>query len=70
MTPEKFAGYYDTNGDGVVDETKGSVDEVFRMDQDEFVMKKANVKQEIAMGGIKIVLVSGTYNGWAFVATN
>lgn len=70
MTPDKFAGYFDVNGDGVIDETVGSADEVFRMDQDEFVMKKATVKQEITMGSIKIVKVNSVdKNGWAFVST-
>jgi hypothetical protein len=71
MTPEKFAGYYDVNGDGVVDETEGSVDEVFRIDKDEFVMKKANVGQEITMGTLKIIQVNASGKvGWAFVATS
>lgn len=70
MTPDKFAGYYDVNGDGVVDETVGSADEVFRMDKDEFVQKKATVKAEITMGSIKAINInSGGYNGWAFVST-
>ncbi|WP_176786420.1 phage tail spike protein [Thermoactinomyces sp. DSM 45892] len=70
MTPEKFAGYYDVNQDGLIDESLGSTDEVFRMDRDEFVMKKANVKQEILLGSIKLMKIhSGDKNGWAFVAT-
>jgi hypothetical protein len=68
MTPDKFAGYYDVDADGIINEAEGSADEVFRMDKDEFVMKKATVKQEITMGSIKIVKInSGDKNGWAFV---
>lgn len=66
MTPEKFAGYY--NESGLVNENTGSADEVFRMDKDEFVMKKANVKEEITMGPIKVIEVNETSRkGWAFV---
>lgn len=69
MTPEKFAGYYDVDGDGVIDETNNSPDEVFRMDKDEFVMKKATVKEEITMDTVKIINVNeDTRKGWAFVA--
>jgi phage replication-related protein YjqB (UPF0714/DUF867 family) len=71
MTPDKFAGYYDVNGDGVIDSSKGSIDEVFRMDKDEFVMKKANVKEEITMGTIKVIKIDtagSPYVGWAFVS--
>lgn len=68
MTPDKFAGYYDTNADGVMDTANGSVDEVFRMDKDEFVMKKATVREEITMGQVKIIKVNASgKNGWAFV---
>ncbi|MGG1916055.1 poly-gamma-glutamate hydrolase family protein [Priestia megaterium] len=69
MTPDKFAGYYDMDNNGSIDETPGSQDEVFRMDKDEFVMKKATVKEEITMGTVKIVKISSTgTNGWAFVS--
>lgn len=69
MTPEKFAGYYDVDGDGVIDETNNSPDEVFRMDKDEFVMKKATVKEEITMDTMKIINVNeSNKKGWAFVA--
>jgi hypothetical protein len=62
MTPTKFAGYSDQNGDGVIDQSTGSNDEVFRMDKDTFVMKSATIKP------IKMVPVtSGGYNGIAFV---
>lgn len=68
MTPEKFAGYYDVNGDGVIDISTGSADEVFRMDKDEFVMKKANISNEITLSNLKIIMVSsGSINGIAFV---
>lgn len=69
MTPDKFAGYYDVNGDGIIDSNNGSVDEVFRMDEDSFIMKKAVVKEEVAMGTVKIINISTTANkGWAFIA--
>ncbi|MBY0094949.1 phage tail protein [Priestia aryabhattai] len=69
MTPDTFAGFYDNNGDGVIDETPNSVDEVFRMDRDEFVMKKTVAKEEITMGTVKIVkIASSSKNGWAFVS--
>jgi hypothetical protein len=68
MTPTKFAGYYDVNNDGQIDEADGSPDEVFRVDKDEFVMKKATVTSEITMGNMKVVqIASGAINGWAFV---
>lgn len=69
MTPDNFAGFYDNNGDGVIDETPNSIDEVFRMDRDEFVMKKTRAKEEITMGTVKIVKIASTSkNGWAFVS--
>lgn len=69
MTPTRFAGYYDVDGNGVVDQSVGSPDEVFRMDKDEFVMKKATVKQEITMGTIKVIEInSNASTGWAFVS--
>lgn len=69
MTPDKFAGYYDVNKDGVIDRGKGSVDEVFRIDQDEFVMKKATVRNEITMGTLKITQHdNASFSGWTFSA--
>lgn len=66
MTPRKFAGYY--NESGFIDETTGSDDEVFRVDRDEFVMKKATVSGEITMGTYKIIPIDTTARkGWAFV---
>lgn len=68
MTPTKFAGYRDVDSNGVIDETKNSKDEVFRMDEDEFVMKKAVAREEITMGSIKLIKVEkGGNTGWAFV---
>lgn len=65
MTPSAFAGYMDTNGDGVIDQSKGSADEVFRMDPDAFVMKSAVIKP------IKMIPVtSGGHNGIAWVPYN
>lgn len=69
MTPEKFAGYFDQDGDGLIDEGIGSADEVFRMDKDEFVMKKAVIKEDLALGTVKIIDVkSPLTTGWAFVS--
>lgn len=71
MTPSKFAGYFDVDGNGVIDESDGSVDEVFRMDRDEFVMKKANVKDEITLGAFKVLnLTNPTFTGWVWVAND
>lgn len=70
MTPQRFAAFYDSDNDGIIDMTPGSVDEVFRMDRDEFVMKKANVKEEITLGGMKIIrIASDGHDGWAFVGS-
>lgn len=68
MTPTKFAGYYDVDNSGAIDDTNGSPDEVFRLDKDEFVMKKATVRNEITMGTLKIVNVENPtgFTGWAF----
>lgn len=68
MTNANFAGYYDIDNNGFIDRTKGSVDEVFRMDKDEFVMKKAVVKEEITMGSMRILNMDlQGRTGWAFV---
>jgi hypothetical protein len=65
MTPEKFAGYSDINGDGAIDDSTGSIDEIFRMDGDTFRMKSATI------GAVKIVQVnSGGYNGIAFIKSS
>jgi hypothetical protein len=69
MSPTKFAGYYDVDENGNIDMATGSPDEVFRMDKDEFVMKKATVKSEITMGTLKAISVqSDTFSGWVFVS--
>lgn len=69
MTPDKFAGYYDVNGDGVIDSNDNSPDEVFKMDEDSFVMKKAVMKEEISMGTVKVLNINTSSNkGWAFIA--
>lgn len=66
---DQVASYYDVDNNGTIDETPNSVDEVFRVDKDEFVQKKAVVKEEITMGGIKVVKIdSTTTKGWAFVS--
>ncbi|MCM3536603.1 phage tail spike protein [Priestia endophytica] len=69
MSSDRFAGYYDVNNNGTIDEGKNSPDEVFRVDGEEFVQKKAVVKEEITMGTIKVVKIkSSTFQGWAFVS--
>jgi phage replication-related protein YjqB (UPF0714/DUF867 family) len=66
---DQVASYYDVDNNGVIDETPNSPDEVFRVDKDEFVQKKAVVKEEITMGSIKVVKIdSATTKGWAFVS--
>jgi hypothetical protein len=68
MTPKKFAGYYDVDESGHVDIQDNSPDEVFRMDKEEFVMKKARIKEELTMGSIIVKQINSTnYNGWAFL---
>jgi chromosome segregation ATPase len=68
MTPQRFAGYYDVNGDGIIDDSDDSIDEVFKMSEDKFVMKRAVVKEEIVMGSFKIQELQTTTNrGWAFL---
>lgn len=68
MTPDRFAGFYDVDGDGVIDSNEDSPDEVFKMAEDKFVMKKAVVKNEIVMGGLKAqYVVTATNQGWAFI---
>lgn len=61
ITPDEFAGYYDTNGDGIFEK-------VFYLNQDETVTKKLRALEEITMGTIKIISIeSSNYTGWAFV---
>jgi hypothetical protein len=62
MTPDRFAGYADADGNGTIDQTRGSKDEVFRMDKDSFIMKSATLNP------IKIIpITTGGHNGIAFV---
>ena len=64
ITPDEFAGYYDTNGDG-------TLEKVFWLEEDETYSKKFKATNEITMGTIKIIKVdSATYKGWAFVPTD
>lgn len=65
MTPTKFAGYTDQNNDGIIDQTTGSVDEIFRMDQNAFVMKSAIIKP-VQM--VPVINQNG-HNGIAFVSS-
>lgn len=61
ITPSEFAGWYDTNGDGVFEK-------VFYLNGDETVTKKLTATDEITMGTIKVLKIdSGGYSGWAFV---
>jgi len=61
ITPDEFAGYYDTSGNGVYEK-------VFYLKEDETVSKKFRAKDEFTMGGIKIIKIESTSSkGWAFV---
>lgn len=61
ITPDEFAGYYDTTGNGVYEK-------VFYLKEDETVSKKFRAKDEFTMGGIKIIKIESTASkGWAFV---
>lgn len=65
MSPSTFAGYTDQNGDGNIDTSVGSNDEVFRMDKDTFHMKSATISSTC-----KIVSVTGTHTGIAFIPSS
>lgn len=61
ITPDEFAGYYDSDGNG-------TFEKVFYLNGEETVTKKFRALNEITMGGIKIINInSGGRNGWAFV---
>lgn len=61
ITPDEFAGYYDSDGNG-------TFEKVFYLNGEETVTKKFRALNEITMGGIKVVNInSGGRNGWAFV---
>ena len=61
MSPQEFAGYYDTDGNG-------TMDKVFYLNKNETVTEKLRSKTEINMGTIKVInLTSPQYTGWAFV---
>lgn len=60
ISPDEFAGFYDDNGNG-------SFEKIFYLNGDETVSKKIRALNEITMGTIKVINISGTYNGWAFV---
>jgi hypothetical protein len=61
ITPDEFAGYYDTTGNG-------GFEKVFYLNGEETVTKKFRAEDEITMGGIKVIKIqSENYNGWAFV---
>lgn len=62
ISPTAFAGYTDQDGDGQINSTIGSSDEVFRMDKDTFHMKSATISNTV-----KIISVTGTHNGIAFI---
>lgn len=58
ITPEEFSGYA---------EVEGEMKRVFTLNKDTTEMSKVDVEKEISMTPIKIVPVTGTYNGWAFI---
>lgn len=61
ITPQEFAGYYDSKGDG-------KYEKVFYLKEDETVSKKFVAKEEFTLGSIKIIKVESSANkGWAFV---
>lgn len=61
ITPNEFAGYYDSDGNGVFEK-------VFFLNGEETVTKKFRALNEITMGEIKVINInSGGRNGWAFV---
>ena len=63
ITPDEFAGYYDSNGDGIFEK-------VFYLQEDETVSKKVKALEEITLGTLKVIALStGTNTGWAFVPT-
>lgn len=58
ITPEEFSGYA---------EVEGEMKRVFTLNKDVTEMSKVDVEKEISMTPIKVVPVTGTYNGWAFI---
>lgn len=61
ITPEEFAGYYDTEG-------KGSFQKVFYLNGDETVTRKLRATDSIVMQDIQIINVdTADRKGWAFI---
>jgi hypothetical protein len=61
ITPDEFAGYWDSDGDG-------TFEKVFYLNGDETVTKKLKALNEITMGNLKIININQSgNNGWAFV---
>jgi hypothetical protein len=61
ITPDEFAGYYDSDGDG-------NFEKIFYLNGDETVTKKIRALNEITMGNLKIININQSgNNGWAFV---
>lgn len=63
ITPDEFAGYYDTDGNG-------TPEKIFWLEADETVSKRFRANEEFTLGNIKLINVNGGgKNGWAFVPT-
>lgn len=61
ITPDEFAGYYDTTGNG-------NFEKIFYLNGEETVTKKFRALNEINMGQVKVVNIDTTNRkGWAFV---
>jgi len=61
ITPDEFAGYYDTTGNG-------NFEKIFYLNGEETVTKKFRALNEINMGQVKVVNIDTTSRkGWAFV---
>lgn len=61
ITPQEFAGYYDTDGDG-------SFEKIFYLNKDAVVSKRSVAEKEIIMGKLKFInLDDNNYCGWALV---
>jgi hypothetical protein len=64
ITSDEFAGYHSPNNDG-------TFEKVFYLNGDETVTKKITATDEITMGNIKILPISGASNtGWVFIPNN
>jgi phage minor structural protein len=64
ISPTEFAGYAE-----VPDASNNLVmTKVFTLNKDVTEVSKIDVDKEVTMAPVKVVPVTGTYNGWAFIA--